>query len=88
MTYPLRNCYFTIGPKSVFQTMGIPMGPAPFITNQFLYFSETKWINEIKNNDLIKARGLRQIFRFIDDLNSINGVQEFESNARETISKI
>ena len=31
-------------------------------------------------NDLIKARKLCNIFRFIDDLNSINGSGEFESN--------
>ena len=31
-------------------------------------------------NDLIKARKLCNIFRFIDDLNSINDGGEFESN--------
>ena len=34
-------------------------------------------MNELKKNDLIKARN---IFRFIDDLNSINDGGEFESN--------
>ena len=29
-------------------------------------------MNELKRNDLIKARKLCNIFRFIDDLNSIN----------------
>ena len=36
--------------------------------------------NELKKNDLIKARKLCNIFRFIDDLNSINDGGEFESN--------
>ena len=37
-------------------------------------------MNELKN-DLIKAGKLCNIFRFIDDLNSINAViEEFESN--------
>ena len=36
-------------------------------------------MNELKKNDLIKARK-RNIFRFIDDLNSINDGGEFESN--------
>ena len=34
----------------------------------------------MKKNDLIKARKLCNIFRFIDDLNSINDGGEFESN--------
>ena len=37
-------------------------------------------MNELKKNDLIKARNLCSIFRFIDDLNSINDVGEFVSN--------
>ena len=37
-------------------------------------------MNELKKNDLIKARKLCNIFRFIDDLNSINNGGEFESN--------
>ena len=37
-------------------------------------------MNKLKQNDLIKARKLCNIFRFIVDLNSINGGGEFESN--------
>ena len=37
-------------------------------------------MNELKKNDLIKARKVCNIFRFIDDLNSINDGGEFESN--------
>ena len=37
-------------------------------------------MNELKKNDLIKARKLCNIFRFIDDLNSINDGGEFESS--------
>ena len=53
---------------------------APFFANLFLYFYESKWMNELKKNDPIKARKLYNIFRFIDDLNSINDGGEFESN--------
>ena len=35
-------------------------------------------MDELKKNDLIKARNLCNIFRFIDDLNSINDGGEFE----------
>ena len=37
-------------------------------------------MNELKKNELIKARKLCDTFRFIDDLNSINDSGEFESN--------
>ena len=37
-------------------------------------------MNELKKNDLIKVRQLCNIFRFIDDLNSISDSGEFESN--------
>ena len=37
-------------------------------------------MNELKKTDLIKARKLCNIFRFIDNLNSINDIGEFESN--------
>ena len=38
-------------------------------------------MNELKKNDLIKARTLCcNIFRFIDDLNSVNDGGEYESS--------
>ena len=80
--YLLLNCYFTVGPKVFCHIVGIPMGsdPPPFSANLFLYFYESKQMNKIKTNDLIKARTFCNIFRFIDDLNSINDDGEFESN--------
>ena len=76
--YLLLNCYFIVGLKIFCQIIGIPMGsdPAPFLPTSFLYFYE----NELKKNDLIKARKLCNIFRLIDDLNSINDGGEFENN--------
>ena len=37
-------------------------------------------MNELKQNDLIKARKLCHIFRFMDDLNSNDDGQGFKSN--------
>ena len=37
-------------------------------------------MNELKKNDLIRARKLCNIFRFINDLNSLNDGGEFETN--------
>ena len=80
--YLLFNCYFTAGPKIFSQIIGIPMGSdsAPFFAKLFLYFYESKGMNELKENDIIKARRLCNIFRFIDDLNSTNDVGEFENS--------
>ena len=82
VAYLLLNYYFTVGPKIFCQITGIPMGsdPAPFFANLFLYLYESKWMNELKKTDLIEARKLCNIFRFINDLNSINDGGEFESN--------
>ena len=52
--------------------------PALFFDNLFLYFYEIKWMDKLKKNVLIKARKLCNIFRFIDDLNSISDGGEFE----------
>ena len=35
-------------------------------------------MNELKRKDLIRARKLCNIFRFIDDLNAVNDAGEFE----------
>ena len=82
VAYLLLNCYFTVGSKIFCQIIGISMGsdPASVFANSFLHFYESKWMNKLKKNDLIKARKLCNIFRFIDDLNSINDGGEFESN--------
>ena len=69
VAYRLFNCYLTVGPKIVCQIIGIPLGSDPlvfFFANLFLYFYEKKWMNELKKNDLIKARELCIIFRFIN----------------------
>ena len=76
------NCYLTVGPKVFCQIIGILMGSDPtlFFANFFLYFYKCRWMNKLKKNDLIKARKVCNIFRFIDDLNSISDRGEFESN--------
>ena len=72
----------SVGTKIFCQIIGISMGSdhASFFDNLFLYFYESKWMNELKKNDLIEARKLCNIFRFIDDLNSMNDGGEFERN--------
>ena len=85
ISYLLSNCYFTVGSKFFCQIIGIPMGsdPAPFFANLFLYYYEREWVNSIKKNDIIKARKLCNIFRFIDDLSAINDDNKFEHNFKD-----
>ena len=66
VAYLLFNFCLTDGFKIFCQIIGIPMGsdPAPFFANL----------------DLIKARKLCNIFRFINDLNPINDDGKFESS--------
>ena len=46
----------------------------------YFYFYENKWIDQIKRNDLIKARNLCNIFTFNKYLDSTNDGEEFEVN--------
>ena len=80
VAYLLFNCCFAVGPKIFCQIIGFPTGsdPALFFANLFLYFYESKWMDKLKKNVLIKARKLCSIFRFIDDLNSVNDGGAFE----------
>ena len=82
VAYLLFTCYFTVGPKISCQIIGIHMGydPAPLFANLLLYFYESKKMNKLNKNDLIKARKPCNIFRIIDDLNSINDGGKFESS--------
>ena len=56
----LFDCFFIIGPKIFFQIISNPIecDPVSVFANQFLCFYESKSINEIKKNNLIKARKL------------------------------
>ena len=89
VSYLLTNCNFTVGSKILCQIIGIPMGsdPAPFFANLFLYYFESEWMNDLKKNDLILARKLSNIFRFIDDLSVVNDDGIFEVNIKDIYPK-
>ena len=77
--YLMNNCYFNFGSKVFKQDIGIPMGsdPAPFFANLFLYYFENRWIRNLQRTDLTRARKFATIFRFIDDLLTMNDCGEF-----------
>ena len=68
--FVIDNAFFQVGSKMFRQIIGIPMGsdPAPFIANLFLYVYENRYMEKLKKSDLARARNLRHVFRFIDDL--------------------
>ena len=82
VAYLRFNCYFTVSPKIICLIIGIPMAsdPAPFFANLLFCFYESKWMNELKKNDIIKATKLCNILMFIDYLNAISDGGEFESS--------
>ena len=65
--------------------IGIPMGSysAPFIANLFLYVYENRFMDKLKRTDLPRARRLRHVFRFIDDLQTMNDNDEFMNSYHE-----
>ena len=54
--------------------------PAPFMANLFLYHFESKWIKNLKKENLQKARRFSNTFHFIDDLLTINDNNLFQEN--------
>ena len=80
--YLLNNCHFKFGNKLFRQIVGIPMGsdPAPYFANLFLYRYESRWLNKMKKDNNILARKFGKVFRYIDDLLTINDGGEFEKH--------
>ena len=80
LKYILDNSQFKFGNKLFQQVIGIPMGsdPAPYLANLFLYRYESTWLSKTRKDNYILARKFGRVFRFIDDLISINDGGEFE----------
>ena len=58
LKYLIDNSFFHVGSDLFRQVIGISMGsdPAPFFTNLFLYYYESKWLQSLKNNNYQVAR--------------------------------
>ena len=57
--------------------------PAPFIANLSVYVYENRYMEKLKESDLARARNLRHVFRFFDDLISLNDNDEFLRSFKE-----
>ena len=75
LDFIVDNSYIKYKGKIYRQYVGIPMriDPAPFMSNLFLHYYENKFIKSlIENGDLDQATKLKDTFRYLDDLLSIN----------------
>ena len=81
----VNNAYFRVGKSIYRQIIGIPMGsdPAPFFANLFLSHYEAKWIKDTSRNNYPRSKRLFNVFRYIDDLVSLNDKGEFERSHPE-----
>ena len=83
--YLMSNCYFVFGNRVIKQDIGIPMGsdPAPFFANLFLFYFNDKWVRNVQRSDLFRASKFPTVFRFIDDLLTMNDGGEFARSLEE-----
>ena len=72
--YQLDNTLFIFWGKVFSQEIGIPMGidDGPEFANGHLHQREYKYLNNLKKQNIHKARKLGRSFRFIDDITSFN----------------
>jgi hypothetical protein len=89
INFILENCHFKIGTGVFKQIIGIPMGsdPAPFFANLFLFHYESIWMDKLKKVEYNKALKYGKIFRFIDDLLTINDDNEFHNSHEQIYPK-
>ena len=82
ISFLITKCYFTIGNLVFKQDIGIPMGidPAPFWANLFLYYFESKFIQQLISQGSSRAYKYNATGRFIDDLCAINDGGDFSSS--------
>ena len=57
--------------------------PAPFFANLFVFICESKWLKSIQNTNYGVTTKFSYIFRFIDDLITVNDGNEFENHYNE-----
>ena len=77
----IDNSYFCFGNLIFRQIIGVPIGvsPGPFLANLTLWYFEYNFINSLYKSDYRNALKLRNTFRLIDDISSINSDGYFGS---------
>ena len=79
------NSYFCFGDLCFRQVIGVPIGvdPGPYIANFTLWFYEFNFISSLYKKDYRRALALRNTFRLIDDISTLNSDGVFQELARE-----
>ena len=85
VNYVLQNCFFKVGSQILCHFIGIPIGSdlAIFFASLFLFHYKSEWIGKMKHIDHHLARMSRQVYRFIDDLITMNDNKEYENSLME-----
>ena len=70
----IDNLFFQMGNRVYKQVIGIPMGvdPAPFMANLYLYYDESKYMEQLAKTNYSEAKKYNKIQRYIDDLFALN----------------
>ena len=89
MSFLINKSFFTIGNMVFKQEIGIPVGvdPAPFYAYLFLYFFAVKYIKQLISNGSSNAYKYHGVYRFIDDLCTINGDNVLITSFRNIYAK-
>ena len=79
------NSYFCFGDLCFRQVKGVPIGvdPGPYIANFTLWFYEFNFIISLYKKDYRRALALRNTFRLIGDISTLNSDGFFQELARE-----
>ena len=68
------NSYFCFGDLCFRQVISVPIGvdPGPYIANFTLWFYEFNFMSSFYKKDYRRALALRNTFRLIDDISTLN----------------
>ena len=85
VNFLIDNSYFCFGDLIFRQIIGVPIGvgPGPYFANLTLWYFEFKFINSLYKSDYRSALKLRNTFRLIDDITSINSDGHFQSICKQ-----
>ena len=60
-----------------------------FSINLYLFYYDSKWIKKVKKkNDIRQARRFDHVFRYIDDITTLNDGREFEGSYKRNMSSL
>ena len=60
-----------------------------FSINLYLFYYDSKWIKKVtKKKDIRQARRFDHVFRYIDDITTLNDVREFERSYKRNMSSL